>query len=36
VRQAILDYFARHRYVAVGKYIWVDRENLYFMPLGEK
>jgi FkbM family methyltransferase len=36
VRQAILDYFARHRYVAVGKYIWVDRENFYFMPLGEQ
>lgn len=33
VRQAILDYFARNGYVAVGKYIWVDRENLYFMPL---
>jgi FkbM family methyltransferase len=34
VRQAILDYFTAHRYVAVGRYIWVDRENLYFMPLG--
>ena len=34
VRQRILDYFAKHHYVIVGKYIWVDRENLYFMPLG--
>ena len=34
VRQRILDYFAEHRYVVVGKYVWVDRENLYFMPLG--
>lgn len=33
VRQRILDYFATHRYVVVGKFVWVDRENLYFMPL---
>jgi FkbM family methyltransferase len=33
VRQRILDYFAAHRYVIVGRYIWVDRENLYFMPI---
>jgi FkbM family methyltransferase len=33
VRQQILDYFARHGYVVVGKYMWVDRENLYFTPL---
>ena len=33
VRQQILDYFARHRYVIVGRYVWVDRENLYFRPL---
>jgi FkbM family methyltransferase len=33
VRQQILDYFARHDYVLVGKYVWVDLENLYFMPL---
>ena len=32
VRQRILDYFAAHHYVVVGKYVWVDRENLYFMP----
>jgi FkbM family methyltransferase len=32
VRQQILDYFARHRYVIVGKYVWVDLENLYFAP----
>jgi FkbM family methyltransferase len=34
VRQPILDYFARHQYVIVGRYIWVDRENFYFTPLG--
>ena len=34
VRQRILDYFAQHHYVVVGKYVWVDRENLYFMPSG--
>jgi len=34
VRQRIFDYFAEHHYVIVGRYIWVDRENLYFMPLG--
>ena len=34
VRQRILDYFAEHDYVVVGRYIWVDRENLYFMPRG--
>ena len=33
VRQQILDYFARNGYVIVGKYIWVDQENLYFAPL---
>jgi FkbM family methyltransferase len=33
VRQKILDYFAGHGYVLVGKYMWVDRENLYFVPL---
>jgi FkbM family methyltransferase len=33
VRQAILDYFARHQYVIIGRYIWVDRENFYFKPL---
>jgi FkbM family methyltransferase len=32
VRQFILDYFAERGYVIVGKYMWVDRENLYFMP----
>lgn len=34
VRQQILDYFAAHGYVAVGRYLWVDLENLYFAPLG--
>jgi FkbM family methyltransferase len=33
VRQPILDYFARHGYVLLGKYMWVDRENMYFAPL---
>jgi FkbM family methyltransferase len=33
VRQQILDYFAAHGYVPVGKYLWVDAENLYFVPL---
>jgi FkbM family methyltransferase len=33
VRQEILDYFARHRYVLVGKYVWVDLMNFYFAPL---
>lgn len=36
VRQRILDYFAHHGYVVVGSYVWVDRENLYFMPLDER
>jgi len=34
VRQAILDYFAQHRYVLVGKYLRIDQKNLYFSPLG--
>jgi FkbM family methyltransferase len=33
VRQAILDYFARHRYVIVGRYLRSDTDNLYFAPL---
>jgi FkbM family methyltransferase len=33
VRQQILDHFAARGYVVVGKYLWVDRENLYFTPL---
>jgi FkbM family methyltransferase len=36
VRQQILDYFARHGYVLLGKYMWVDMENMYFAPLGEQ
>jgi FkbM family methyltransferase len=32
VRQQILNYFAGHGYVLVGKYVWVDLENLYFAP----
>jgi FkbM family methyltransferase len=33
VRQQILEYFTRHGYVLIGKYLWVDRENLYFTPV---
>jgi FkbM family methyltransferase len=32
VRQQLLDYFHRHRYVVAGKYLGVDAQNLYFMP----
>jgi FkbM family methyltransferase len=32
VVQALLDYFSRHGYVVVGKYLRVDAFNLYFMP----
>jgi FkbM family methyltransferase len=33
VRQQILDYFARHHYALVGKYLRVDPQNLYFTPM---
>jgi hypothetical protein len=36
VRQQILDYFAKNGYVVVGKYVWVDLENLYFAPLARR
>jgi FkbM family methyltransferase len=32
VRQQILDYFAAHNYVVVGRYLRADRANLYFAP----
>jgi FkbM family methyltransferase len=32
VRQQILEYFAAHGYVLVGKYLRVDPHNLYFQP----
>ena len=35
VRQWILDYFARHGYVIVGKYLDADEHNLYFTPLNK-
>lgn len=35
VRQAILDYFAAHHYVLVGRYLKVDPMNLYFEPLSD-
>jgi FkbM family methyltransferase len=34
-RQAILDYFARHKYVIVGKYLRIDNTNLWFAPLAQ-
>jgi len=34
VRQQILDYFAAHHYAVVGKYLRVDRVNLWYMPTG--
>lgn len=33
VRQQILDYFAKHDYVIVGKYWLVDHENFWFAPI---
>jgi hypothetical protein len=33
VRQQILDYFTRHPYVLVGKYLWLDEEDLYLADL---
>jgi FkbM family methyltransferase len=32
VRQHLIDYFHRHHYIVVGKYLGVDAQNLYFMP----
>jgi len=34
VRQQILDYFARHGYVLLGKYWQADDQNFWFAPLG--
>jgi hypothetical protein len=31
-RQAILNYFAKHGYVVVGRYLHADLQNLYFEP----
>jgi FkbM family methyltransferase len=33
VRQQIIDYFARHHYIVVGKYLRADVNNLYFTPM---
>lgn len=33
VRQQILDFFGKHSYVLVGRYLSVDTLNLYFTPL---
>jgi hypothetical protein len=35
VRQQILDYFAKHGYVLVGRYLWTDLVSLYFKPLDD-
>ena len=32
VRQQILDYFAAHGYVLMGRYLRADLQNLYFAP----
>ncbi len=32
IRQWLVDYFARHGYRVVAKYLWSDWENLYFAP----
>ena len=32
IREQLLDYFARHGYVLVGRYLWADMFNLYFKP----
>jgi FkbM family methyltransferase len=34
VRQQILDYFASHGFVVVGKYLRADARNLWFAPMG--
>lgn len=36
VRQQIIDYFTRHKYAVVGKYLRADERNLYFSPLASK
>ena len=36
VRQQILDYFARHGYVVMAKYLRADTENLWFAPIREE
>ncbi len=33
VRQQILDYFAAHGYVVLGRYLRADLQNLYFSPI---
>ncbi|HEX2457475.1 MAG TPA: FkbM family methyltransferase, partial [Vicinamibacterales bacterium] len=36
VRQQILDYFAQHHYVVVGKYLRADAQNLYFTAFSKQ
>ena len=33
VRQQVLDYFTRNRYVVIGRYLRADDHNLWFTPL---
>ena len=35
LRQAFLDYFAKHRYTVLGRYLRADTQNLYFAPSGQ-
>jgi FkbM family methyltransferase len=35
IRQVLVDYFSRHGYRIVAKYLWADWENLYFAPMPE-
>jgi FkbM family methyltransferase len=35
IRQQILDYFARHGYVLVGRYWRADAKNFWFAPVGQ-
>ena len=35
VRQQLLDYFAAHGYVLLGRYLRADLQNLYFAPVGD-
>ena len=36
IRDQILEYFARHEYVVLGKYLRADPENLWFAPLTDR
>jgi hypothetical protein len=36
VRQQIIDYFTRHDYAVLGRYLRADIWNLYFAPMGAR